>query len=132
MNDFEKTFALRMNRIRSQGYDFEAGSRAALEAKFGGGVDVFIDALSDRAKEDPERFAAELSRTLGRGSLPFLGAIIRYADDGKFPLSVLQESPVDVLADHLSPIVPPVPRVPVPLHDSRIKDDLSWLTAVPD
>ncbi len=124
MNDYEKTFVTRMNQLRREGYDFRGGSRAALEAKFGGAADVLLRDLSVSALLDPAHFATELSKTFGRGSIGFLQPIVKFADMGLFPRSS-SVSPVGVINDGLPPSKGGPAGQGVPLHDQRIRDDES-------
>ena len=122
MNESEKRFVLMMNRMRRAGYDFEAGTQAALEAKFGGAADVLLRGLSSDTRSDPSRFVASLARTFGRGSLGFLEPIVSFADKGMFPKANLSPSEFAALLARLPPdgqFLPPG----VPLHDQRLKDD---------
>ena len=125
MNEYEKSFVARMNQLTRAGYDFGGGSRAALEAKFGGAADVLLRGMSSQSMLEPGRFASELSRTFGRGSIGFLEPIIKYADMGMFPMSSEKPSAVAELNSQLPAAESEAAGKGVPLHDQRVKDDES-------
>ena len=125
MNEYEKSFVARMNQLTRAGYDFGGGSRAALEAKFGGAADVLLRGMSSQSMLEPDRFATELSRTFGRGSIGFLEPIIKYADMGMFPMSSEKPSAVAELNSQLPAAESDAAGKGVPLHDQRVKDDES-------
>jgi len=125
LNEYEKTFVAKMNQLTRAGYDFGGGSRAALEAKFGGAADVLLRGMSSQAMFEPGRFATELSKTFGRGSLGFLEPIIKYADMGLFPMSSERQSAVAELSSRLPAAKGDAAGKGVPLHDQRVKDDES-------
>lgn len=114
---------MQMERLQNSGYDFQAGTRAALEGKFGGASDVLLRDLSEAAKSEPRRFAEELFRIFGRGSIGFLEPIAKYAQNGLFPPTNRAESATDALLRQLGPgrgaTAGPGPR---PLHEWRIRD----------
>ena len=122
MNDYEKTFVLKMGRLRRNGIEFEEVAKEALTGKFGGATDVLLRDLSPAALKEPERFADELWNIFGRGAMGFCEPIIRYVDLGLY--SRKEYSPVAGLIHQLGPPTgdDSDPKG-VPLHDHRVKDE---------
>jgi hypothetical protein len=116
-------FVSKMELLRRNGRDFKAGSRAALEAKFGGAASALFSGLSERALQDPNQFATELSKTFGRGSLGFLEPIVKFADQDLFPKAQPSVSAAAALAGQLGPSTGEDASKTVPLHEQRLKDD---------
>ena len=78
MNDYEKSFVMRMRRLRGAGVDFEALAREALVGKFGGATEVLLRDLSPEALINPDLFVKELSKIFGRGAMGVYEPIVNY------------------------------------------------------
>jgi hypothetical protein len=123
-NSYERDFVTQMKRLQKSGYDFEAGSREALEGKFGGASVVLLRDLSDVARAEPLRFAEELERIFGRGSIGFLEPVVKYAEAGRFPLADPKKTAYDHLLGQLGPPTGERPdQGSVPLHEHRVRDE---------
>ena len=122
MNDYEKSFVLKMRRLKTEGIDFQALAKEALVGKFGGATDVLLRDLSTNAFREPELFVDELTRIFGRGAMGFYDPIIKYVDRGLF--SPALNSP---LLGILNQMGPPKEGESDPnrtlLHEHRIKDE---------
>jgi len=121
LNDYEKSFVLKMQRIRGAGIDFEALAREALVGKFGGATEVLLRDLSPGALSDPDQFVKELSKIFGRGAIGVYEPIIRYVDMGLY--STGGDSPVLALLRQLGPATGGLTQNGMPLHDHRVKDE---------
>ncbi len=121
-NGYEKIFISRMLKLQKEGFDFEAGARLALEAKFGGAAEVLLRDLSEQAKSDPTLFVQELSRTFGRGSAGFLEPAMKWADRGLFPHLSPDQMAHETIVSQLLPGESREDRV-APLHEHRVRDD---------
>jgi hypothetical protein len=121
MNDYEKSFILKMDRLRGAGIDFEALAREALVGKFGGATDVLLRDLSPDALINPNLFVKELSKIFGRGAMGVYEPIVKYVDMGLY--SGAQDSPVLALLRQLGPSIAGLEQGGRPLHDHRIKDE---------
>ena len=84
MNDYEKTFVLKMQRVRRAGIRFEPLAREALVGKFGGATEVLLKGVSQQALDDPEMFVKELSKVFGRGAMGVYEPIVKYVDMGLY------------------------------------------------
>lgn len=122
MNDYEKSFIMKLNRLKRSGIDFEDLAREALVGKFGGATDVLLRDLSPEALKEPERFVKELSGIFGRGAMGVYEPISRYVDLGAY--SGAQPTQAMLLVRQLGP---PQGEVSDPsgtfLHEHRIKDE---------
>ena len=121
MNDYEKSFVLKMQRIRGAGIDFEALAREALVGKFGGATEVLLRDLSPDALSNPDQFVKELSRIFGRGAMGVYEPIVRYVDMGLY--STGGDSPVLALLRQLGSPTGGLTQGGMPLHDHRVKDE---------
>ena len=122
MNDYEKTFVLRMGRLKTAGIDFQALAREALAGKFGGATEVVLRDLSPEALEQPERFVNELTRIFGRGAMGFYEPITKYVDLGLY--SQAGNSPIMGLLRQLGPPEEGESETgKTLLHEHRIKDE---------
>lgn len=122
MNDYEKSFVLKMRRLKSEGIDFQDLAREALTGKFGGAADVMLRGLGTDALREPEQFVGELARIFGRGAMGFYDPIVKYVDLGLY--SPPQNSPMLGILRQLGP---PKEGESDPnralLHEHRIKDE---------
>ena len=124
MNEYERAFISKMERIRVAGLDFQAGARAALEAKFGGAADVLLQDFSEEGKREPRQFVEELNRTFGRGSMGFLEPVMKSADMGLFPPTRSSQSALESVLGQLGPASGVVSGSTLgALHEHRIKDE---------
>jgi len=122
LNDYEKSFILKMQRVMRAGVGFEALAREALVGKFGGATEVLLRDLTPRALDNPELFVKELARIFGRGAIGVYEPIVRYVDLGLF--SQTPDSPVLALLRQLGPSLGgETVEGGVPLHEHRIKDE---------
>jgi len=122
LNDYEKSFIVKMQRVVGAGIGFEALAREALVGKFGGATEVLLRDLSPRALDDPELFVMELAKIFGRGAMGVYEPIVRYVDLGLY--SQAQDSPVLALLRQLGPSLGGgTVAGRVPLHEHRIKDE---------
>jgi hypothetical protein len=121
LNDYEKTFILRMRRLRGSGIDFEALAREALVGKFGGATEVLLRDLSPGALSNPDLFVEELSKIFGRGAMGVYEPIVKYADMGLYSRG--GDTPVLALLRQLGQSSAGPPEAGMPLHDHRIKDE---------
>jgi hypothetical protein len=121
LNDYEKSFVLKMRRLRGAGIDFEALAREALVGKFGGATDVLLRDLSQEALVNPEMFVKELSGIFGRGALGFYEPIVKYVDMGLY--SRAPDTPVLALLAELGPSLGDPMQGGMMLHDHRVKDE---------
>ena len=122
MNDYEKSFILKMQRVRGAGIDFEALAREALVGKFGGATEVLLRDLTPQALNNPEEFIRELTKIFGRGAMGFCEPIVRYVDMGLY--SQAGDSPVLGLLRQLGPSSGTGEgNGGVLLHEHRIKDE---------
>jgi hypothetical protein len=122
LNDYEKSFILKMQRVRRGGIDFEALAREALVGKFGGATDVLLRDLSPQALNDPELFIKELTKIFGRGAMGVYEPIVRYVDMGLY--SQASGSPVLYLLRQLGPYSGSETNAGgVLLHEHRVKDE---------
>ena len=121
MNDYEKSFILKMRRLRGAGIDFEELAREALVGKFGGATEVLLRDLSPEALLNPDLFVRELSRIFGRGAMGVYEPIVRYVDMGLYSRG--GDTPVLSLLRQLGPSLGGADQGGVPLHDHRIKDE---------
>jgi len=84
MNEYEKAFVQKLAQLKvAPGPDFAALTKAALEGEWGGEGDELLRGLGEQVLEDPEKFAAELSRTYGHGAVQYFTLIVKYAESGK-------------------------------------------------
>jgi hypothetical protein len=122
LNDYEKSFVLKMRRLKTEGIDFQDLAREALTGKFGGATDVLLRGLSSDAFTEPERFVGELTRVFGRGAMGFYDPIVKYVDRGLY--SPAQNSQMLGILHQLGP---PKEGESDPnrtlLHEHRIKDE---------
>jgi hypothetical protein len=122
MNDYEKSFVMKMGRLTNAGIGFEDLAREALEGKFGGAMEALLRGFSADALREPERFVDELSKIFGRGAMGFYEPIMKYADLGLYGSK--QGSP---LLDMLRLLGPAQGEVASNkgflLHEYRIKDE---------
>jgi hypothetical protein len=122
LNEYEKSFVLKMGRLKTTGIDFQGLAKEALDGKFGGATDVILRGLSADALREPERFVSELTRIFGRGAMGFCDPIIRYVDLGLY--SPAQNTSMLGILNQLGP-----PKEGesdpnrTPLHEHRIKDE---------
>jgi len=122
LNDNEKSFVLKMQRVVRAGVGFEALAREALVGKFGGATEVLLRDLSPQALDEPELFVKELARIFGRGAKGVYEPIVRYVDMGLY--SKASDSPVLALLRQLGPSLGGGTVADgVPLHEHRIKDE---------
>jgi len=122
LNDYEKSFVLKMQRVMRAGVGFEALAREALVGKFGGATEVLLRDLSTQALDDPELFVKELAKIFGRGAMGVYEPIVRYVDMGLY--SQAPNSPVLSLLRQLGPSMSGgTVAGGVPLHEHRIKDE---------
>ena len=121
MNDYEKSFVLKMRRLTVAGIDFEALAREALVGKFGGATEVLLRDLSPEALDNPDLFVSELSRIFGRGAMGVYEPIVKYVDMGLY--STGGDSPVLALLRQLGPSSGSLAQGGLLLHDHRIKDE---------
>jgi hypothetical protein len=122
LNDYEKSFVLKMGRVQRAGIGFEALAREALAGKFGGATDVLLRDLSPQALDDPELFVRELNRIFGRGAIAVYEPMIKYVDMGLY--SQTANSPVLALLRQLGPSLGAEGEGGgVLLHQHRIKDE---------
>jgi len=122
LNDYEKSFILKMQRVRRAGIGFEALAREALVGKFGGATEVLLRDLSPQALDDPELFVKELTKIFGRGAMAVYEPMIRFVDMGLY--SQTSDSPVLALLRQLGPsLITGTDMGGVPLHEHRIKDE---------
>lgn len=80
MNDYGKAFEERIARLGFRGPDFAAMAREALRGKFGVGGDVLLGGMDRAVLESPKRFAAEMYRRFGRGSMEFYVTIVKFGE----------------------------------------------------
>ena len=111
---YEAAFVAKMSLLSRQGFDFERGARAALEAKFGGAADVLLRDMTEEERKEPGLFASELMKAFGRGAMGFLEPIRAYGDRGLFPRKGDRE-PFQMAMGS--------PGGSLPLHDHRIRDE---------
>ena len=121
MNDYEKTFVLKMQRVRRAGIGFEPLAREALVGKFGGATEVLLKGVSQQALDDPEMFVKELSKVFGRGAMGVYEPIVKYVDMGLY--SQPGVSPVLDLLRQLGPSSGDGATAGVLLHEHRVKDE---------
>ena len=121
LNDYEKSFVFKMQRVGRAGIDFEALAREALVGKFGGATDVLLRDLSPHALNDPETFIRELTNIFGRGAMGVYEPIVRYVDMGLY--SQAGNSPVLDLLRQLGPNEGAEAGRGLMLHEHRIKDE---------
>ena len=122
LNGYDAVFALKMGQLRKQGFDFEGGARAALEAKFGGAAEVLLRDMTEQERREPQLFASGLARAFGRGALGFLDPIVKYGDRGLFPRIGASDNLATSLSKQLPEGGEPASKS-LPLHDQRIKDE---------
>ena len=121
LNEYEKSFVVKMQRLSGAGIDFEALAREALVGKFGGATEVLLRDLRPEALIDPGMFVKELSKIFGRGAMAVYEPIVKYVDMGLY--SNAGETPVLALLRQLGPTLNgPVQGGPL-LHDHRVKDE---------
>ena len=121
MNDYEKSFVLKMQRLKRVGIEFEALAREALVGKFGGATEVLLRDLRPEALVDPDLFVKELTKIFGRGALGVYEPIVKYVDMGLYSRG--GDSPVLALLGQLGPPSGGLAQGAMPLHDHRIKDE---------
>jgi hypothetical protein len=59
-------------------------AREALEAEYGGEIQVFLRSFSQPTLEDPRKFAEEAYKAFGSAALPYYVTIVKYADSGAY------------------------------------------------
>ena len=122
LNDYEKSFILKMQRVMRAGVGFDALAREALVGKFGGATEVLLRDLTPQALDDPELFVRELAKIFGRGAMGVYEPIAKYVDMGLY--SQASNSPVLALLRQLGPpMSSETVAGGVPLHQHRIKDE---------
>ena len=121
MNDYEKSFITRMNRLRGTGIDFGALAREALVGKFGGATEVLLGDLTPEALVNPDLFVKELTKMFGRGAMGVYEPIVKYVDMGLY--SSAGDTPVLALLRQLGTASAGQTQGGKPLHDHRIKDE---------
>jgi hypothetical protein len=121
LNDYEKLFILKMERMRGAGMDFEALAREALVGKFGGATEVLLRDLSPEALANPNMFVKKMSEIFGRGAMGVYEPIVKYVDMGLY--SNARDSPVLALLGQLGPSIGGPAQGGKPLHGHRIKDE---------
>jgi hypothetical protein len=121
LNDYEKSFVLRMQRLRGTGIDFGALAREALVGKFGGATEVLLRGLSPDAMVNPDLFVKELTKIFGRGAIGVFEPIVKYVDMGLY--SGAGDTPVLALLRQLGPPSSGLAQGGLPLHDHRIQDE---------
>ena len=121
MNDYEKSFILKMQRLGGAGIDFEALAREALVGKFGGATEVLLRDLSPEAMVNPDQFVKELSKIFGRGAMGVYEPIVKYVDMGLYSRG--GDTPVLTLLRQLGPPVGGLSEGGMPLHEHRVKDE---------
>jgi len=121
LNDYEKSFILKMQRARRAGIVFEDMAREALVGKFGGATDVLLRDLSPQALNNPEPFVRELTKIFGRGAMGVYEPIIKYFEMGLY--SQTGDTPVLALLRQLGPSLGGAEPGTLLLHEHRIKDE---------
>jgi len=121
LNDYERTFVFKMNRVQRAGINFEDLAREALVGKFGGATEVMLRDLSANALADPGLFVMELNGIFGRGAIAVFEPIVRYVDLGLY--SQGGNSPILALLSQLGPALADGVTTGVLLHDQRVKDE---------
>jgi hypothetical protein len=121
LNEYEKSFVLKTERVKAAGVDFQGLAREALTGKFGGAADVLLRGLSPRALSEPESFVHEVSKIFGRGAMGVFEPITKYVDLGLYGSS--QNSPILALLRQLGPATGADQAKPVLLHDHRVQDE---------
>jgi hypothetical protein len=84
LNDYEKAFVEHIAKLNIQGAAFAKLVQEGLEAEYGGEIGTLLSSLKPPTLESPEKFAAELYRTLGTGAMPYYVTIIKFAESGRF------------------------------------------------
>lgn len=122
MNDYEKSFVLKIERVTRDGVDFESLTRQALGGWFGGATDVLLKDLSPSALREPESFVQEMSRLFGRGAMGIFQPITRFVD-----LGLYHHDGNSAMAELIGKLGPPQGNLADPkkilLHEHRIKDE---------
>jgi hypothetical protein len=121
LNAYEKSFVVKMQRLKGAGINFEELAREALVGKFGGATEVLLRDLSPQALVNPDLFVKELSEIFGRGAMGVCDPIIKYVDMGLYSRG--GDSPVLALLRQLGPASAGLAQGVMPLHDQRIKDE---------
>jgi len=84
LNEYEKAFVEHIAGLHIEGPVFATLVREALEAEYGGEIDNLLGGLKPQTLEDPEKFAAELSKTFGADAMEYYITITKYAESGSF------------------------------------------------
>lgn len=84
MNEYEHAFLTHFKRLNITDTYFPALARDALEAEYGGEVDILLREVGETALANPEKFAEELFRILGLAALQYYVTILKYAESGRF------------------------------------------------
>lgn len=122
LNDYEKSFVLKMRGLKREGVDFERLTRRALEGKFGGATVVLLRDLSPAALEEPEHFVTEVSRIFGRGgSMGVYEPMVKYADRGLYETD--QDDSEFRLLHQVGPLSGEAGVNKTMLHQHRIEDE---------
>jgi len=84
LNEYEKAFVERIDRLNLDGPTFALLVNEALEAEYGGEVDNLTKDFDQATLESPERFAEGMFEMLGTDAMQYYSTIIKYAESDRF------------------------------------------------